>query len=263
MKDILIKVIAVSTIVMLIGTLPIYSYESYNAVTTNTGIDATRGTIKVTSPYINATELNGHKDYIVYVYGWDRDTNYGSIGAGWIAWKTIDSNTGTTVIKKTSLVYISDSRYPSAIHNITLDVSSQTSIEVYISQGSSSNCWIAATYGQTYNWCFASSITTAQVAGSAGGSKELYTAGVSDMPGLFDQLQYSRQNESSYRYFSDSATTGYKCNNDGGYVLDMLAKYSNNQYGSPIDKVGTGPRTYYTDDCKINQDAWSPFRKGV
>lgn len=262
MKDRLIKVIAVSTIVMLIGTLPIYSYKSYNAVASKPGIDATRGTIQVTSPYINATELNGHKDYIVYVYGWDIYNNYGSIDAGWIAWKTINDR-GEIVTKKASLVYIADSRYPGAIHNIRLDVSSQTSISVNVSQGSSDNCWIAATYGQTYNWCFASSITTAQVAGSAGGSKELYTAGVSDMPGLFDQLQYSRQNESSYRYFSDSAMTGYKCNNDGGYVLDMLAKYSNNQYGSPIDKVGTGPRTYYTDDCKIDQGAWSPFRKGV
>lgn len=206
----------------------------------------------ITSPYISTQGFAGHRDYMVYVYLVNKDKK-GTIGAGWLAYK--DSS---NIIRKLSLVYVGDSRYPAAVHNLTVDVSSQTWIDATVRQNAvNSNCWTASTYGQTYNWCFDPKLTNGTAAGSNARSKELYSVGVSDMPGLFDQLKFYDWNIRDWRYFSES--NNYKCSSTGGYVLDWLAKYSNAPGNAQIDKVGIGPRTYTTDECTNDQDIWIPY----
>ncbi len=258
MKEDLIKVAVISIIMAVVSAVTAHavSYDSSNAVSIGyPGVGGVTGKISITSPYISAQGFtDGHRDYMVYVYLVNSNTGkVGTIGAGWLAYK--DSS---NIIRKLSLVYVGDSRYPAAVHNLTVDVSSRTSINATVRQNAvNSNCWSASTYGQTYNWCFDSSLTNGTAAGSNARSKELYRGGVSDMPGLFDQLKFYDWNIRGWKFFSES--NNYKCSSTGGYVLDWLAKYSNASGNAQIDKVGTGPRTYTTDDCSNDQDTWRPY----
>ncbi len=265
MKGRLIKVIAV-TIPMLAVCASVEAatmYESSNGVSVGgSGVGGVHGVISITSPKINTANLQGHRDYMVYVYLQDGDAaNSATIGAGWIAWKEIINNNGRIIeiMRKASLVYINEEdRFPAAVHNIRLDVSSTSSITADITQNTSNrNCWIATTYGQTYNWCFDPKFTKGFAAASIGGSRESYTRNVSDMPGRFDILMFYDNNSGSWKYFSQSGN--YKCNTTGGYVLDHLAKYSNAPGNNQIDKVGIGPSLYYTDDCSYDSSVWSPY----
>ncbi|MCS7141576.1 MAG: hypothetical protein NZ888_05265 [Candidatus Nitrosocaldus sp.] len=237
-------------------TVHAVSYDSSNAVSTGSPVGGAQGTISITSPYINTQGFNGHRDYMVYVYlvaSTREGDKVGTIGAGWFAYKD-SSNT----IRKLSLVYVGDSRYPAAVHNLTVDVSSRTSINATVRQNAlNSNCWTASSYGQTYNWCFDPLLTRGTAAGSVARAKELYVQGVSDMPGLFDQLKFYDWNIRDWRFLSTS--DNYKCSSTGGYVLDMLAKYSDAPGNRLVDKVGTGPRLYNTDDCSNDQDTWRPY----
>ncbi|GBC72721.1 hypothetical protein HRbin04_00112 [archaeon HR04] len=261
MREDLIKTAVISIIMAAVTAASVVtahavSYDSSNGVSTGyPGVGGAKGRIMITSPYISAQGFTaGHRDYMVYVYLVNRE-KVGTIGAGWLAYK--DSS---NIIRKLSLVYVGDSRYPAAVHNLTVDVSSQTWIDATVRQNEvNSNCWSASTYGQTYNWCFDPILTNGIAAGSNARSKELYSRGVSDMPGLFDQLKFYDWNRSGWRYFSES--NNYKCLSIGGYVLDWLAKYSNAPGNAQIDKVGTGPRTYTTDDCtdNLDTDAWRPY----
>jgi len=267
MKECLIKVLA-----LIIPMIAVYAgvkayaqatmYESYNGVSVGgSGIGGVKGIISITSPKISATGLSGHRDYMVYVYLYNgAQQKEGTIGAGWIAWK--DSNNNGTV-KKASLVYINDPRYLASIHNIGLDVSSRLTIEAVVTKiVIGGNCWIASTYGQTYNWCFDSTLNKGLAAASIGGSRESYSANVRDMPGLFDQLKaYDKNitNGDPWQYFSKFGN--YKCNTTGNYVLDKSAKYSNAPGNNQIDKVGTGPSLYYRDDCSNDSSVWTPYHR--
>jgi hypothetical protein len=79
------------------------------------------------------------------------------------------------------------------------------------------------------------------------------------MPGLFDQLQAYDKNDTSnpWKYFS--MFSNYKCDTTGSYVLDKLAKYNNALGNNQIDKVGTGPSLYYTDDCTYDDSVWTSY----
>ncbi len=248
MKESLIKVLAliIPMIAVYAGAEVLaYYYESYNAIGANVG--GVKGTISITSPYIDkqgfgASSNYGNKDYIVYVLV-TNDRNDGTIGAGWIAYK--DAN---NIIRKHSLVYIYDQRYPVPLYDIRTDVSSATSIATEVRQNSNENCWTATTYGYSRNWCFESTYNKGYVAGSVAQSPQEYIRNRSDMPGLFDQLQFYNKNVNEWRNFS--TVLNNKCNSNGAYVLDYLVS---------INRVGTGPRTYTTDDCAADTTVWSPL----
>jgi hypothetical protein len=132
MKKNLIKitvVVIISMIAISASVEAITTYESYNAISVGgKGIGGVEGIISITSPKINAKDLKGHKDYMVYIYLQDQISNTrGSIGAGWIAYK---DNTNT--MKKASLVYVNDRDLGVAMHDIVLDVSSRSTISPYI-----------------------------------------------------------------------------------------------------------------------------------
>jgi hypothetical protein len=264
MKERLIKVLALT-----IPMIAVYAgvkafaaatmYELYNAISVGgSGIGGVQGKISITSPKISTTDFRGHRDYMVYVYLQEGTTGkVGTIGAGWIAWKNSND-----IVRKASLVYVNDQRYTASVHNITLSVSSLSTIDAVVTQDSSSgNCWTASTYGQVYSWCFESELNKGTAAASIGGSRESYKANESDMPGLFDQLKAYDKNDTRnpWKYFS--MFSNYKCNTTGSYVLDKLAKYSNAPGNNQIDKVGTGPSLYYTNDCTYSSSVWSPYHR--
>jgi hypothetical protein len=181
---------------------------------------------------------------MVYVLVTNNDRD-GTIGAGWIAFKDSNSN----VTRKYSLVYIFDQRYADPTYSIQTNVSSATAISIQVRQNSNGNCWAATSYAHSINWCFESGYNRAYVAGSVAQSPQEYIRDKSDMPGLFDQLQFYNNNANGWSDFS--TITNNKCNSNGRYVLDYLVS---------INRVGTGPRTYTTDDCASDTTVWSPRR---
>lgn len=202
----------------------------------------------INTPYISVNSFAGHRDYVVYA----NLSGFNSIGAGWYA----EKNSGTGQVVMYNLNYWYDGTTTS--HNAFRSLPANTTFTAYVQQDSSgSNCWTATTYFGDYTQkCFSSGGTSGANAGSTaregGSTKRDYSAGSDDMPGFFDQLKtYSWSGGSLVsKYFSDNVNQ-YKCASQHGFDLDRLTSYTG---GSQYDKVGTGPRTYTTDDCSGGSD---------
>lgn len=209
----------------------------------------------INKPYISVNSFAGHRDYVIYA----NLNNFKSVGSGWYAYK----NTGTGQVEMWNLNYWYDGT--TASHDLFRTIPGNTTFTVFVQQDSSgSNCWTLATYqADLTSKCFSGGGTTGANAGSTaregGGTNRDYSAGVDDMPGLFDQMKtYSWSGGSLVaKYFSDNVNQ-YKCASQHSFDLDRLATYQGpNQY----DKVGTGPRTYTADDCTggVDNSAYELF----
>lgn len=230
-------------------------YESYTGILPNNrAVSGARGSLMVVTPYVSPTGFGNHKDFMVYVLKTDAFNGNRAIGAGWYA-----DGSGST--GNYNLVYWYEPGTPGPSHTLWTSVSSGAQFTAQVKQNSQgSNCWTGTTYnGNSASNCFTLSFGAGGVASYIGRGFTEYQAGVNDMPSLADQLHYYYWNNGVNTYDSTSYfsynTNLSKCWSNkaaygtNSYVVDQLAKESSDPNGQPIDKIGTGPRLYTSDNC--------------
>lgn len=229
-------------------------YESYAGILPNgRSVAGARGTLTVVTPYVSPTGFNNHRDFMVYVLKTDAYNGNRAIGSGWYA-----DGSGST--GNYDLVYWYEPGTSGPFHNIWSSLSSGTQFTAIVKQNSQGgNCWTGTTYSNSASNCFTLSFGAGGAAGYIGRGFANYQAGVNDMPSQGDQLHYyywsgGVNTYDSTSYFSYN-TNEVKCwsNKANGasnsYVVNEAAKESSDPFGLPVDKIGTGPRLFTTDNC--------------
>lgn len=229
-------------------------WSSEQGVTKTYTMAGTLGSLTIIDkPYISSTAFADHRDYMVYM----NLNNFQTIGAGAFAYRDTSGNVN---IYTREYWYNTSGRFHNAVQSIP--VGSNFTVKVVQNTGSTSNCWTASTYaGQNQQVCFSNTTYPPNNAGNTARTitPYSYVANTDDMPGLFDFLQvgkWSGGNVVFGDYFSGSTTNNYKCWAGHGYVMTTIAGYGG---GGPYDKIGTGPRDYFTNNCQVQNSGYEAW----
>lgn len=211
-----------------------------------TQIAGAKGTLTVDDPNISTNGISSDfRDYMVHV---NLPTS-STIGSGWYAYKSSGD------IKTWDQTYYYDDDQGWQVRNQFTEITSVPKvITVYIKQqtNADSDCWRADTWSGATTRCFSDGSDEGTWAGIAAYAKKAYSSNSNGMKGLFDNLQKGRWSESSVIFdkdFSEDSSFTH-CDTVDSYVIDLL---------NGVDKMGTGPEGYTTDDCGESALSGSPY----